>query len=159
VGFSDNHFICRGAVEKSIVMTVSFSAMLFAYCLMLTKFLDKKDMLNEFEYLINYLNENISNWFGDIESYLGKNNFSSYYVLGSGFNYGLAVEADLKMKEMPQTPSYSYHLYEFNHGPKSFLNEKWLCLILTLGKNLFKYEEIIEEILNLRSKVISYSSR
>jgi len=157
--FSDNHFICRDTVEKSIVMTKSFSTMLFAYCLMLTKSLDKKEMLNEFKYLIDYLNENISNLFGDIESYLAKNNFGSYFVLGSGFNYGLAVEADLKMKEMSQTPSYSYHLYEFNHGPKSLLDKDSLCLILTLGKNLFKNEEIIKEILNLSSKVIVIGSR
>ncbi len=158
-GLSDNHFICRDTVEKSIVMTKSFSTMLFAYCLMLTKSLDKKEMLNEFKYLIDYLNENISNLFGDIKSYLTKNNFGSYFALGSGFNYGLAVEADLKMKEMSQTPSHSYHLYEFNHGPKSLLNEKSLCLILTLSKNLFKNEEIIKEILNLGSKVIVIGSR
>lgn len=157
-GFSDNHFICRDAAEKSIVMTVSFSSMLFAYCLMLTKFMDNKEMLAEFKYLIDYLNENISNLFSNIESYLNKNNFSSYFVLGSGFNYGLAVEADLKMKEMSQTPSYSYHLYEFNHGPKSLLDKDSLCLILTLGKNLFKNEEIIKEILNLGSKVIVIGS-
>lgn len=129
-GFSNNHFICRGAVEKSIVMTVSFSAMLFAYCLILTKSFGNKEMLSEFKYLIDYLNENISNLFGDIESYLNKNNFGFYFVLGSGFDYGLAVEADLKMKEMSQVPSYSYHLYEFNHRPKSLLNNESLCLVL-----------------------------
>ncbi|MCL4377272.1 MAG: SIS domain-containing protein [Actinobacteria bacterium] len=152
--FSDNHFICRGAAEKSIVMTVSFSSMLFAYCLMLAKYFGDKEMLNEFKYLIDYLNENISNLFNAIKSCLDKNNFGSYFALGSGFNYGLAVEADLKMKEMSQIPSYSYHLYEFNHGPKSLLDKDSLCLILTLSKNLFKNEEIIKEILNLGSKVI-----
>ncbi|MHB8277635.1 MAG: SIS domain-containing protein [Candidatus Humimicrobiaceae bacterium] len=157
--FSDNHFICRGAVEKSIVMTVSFSSMLFAYCLMLAKSFGDKEMLNEFKYLMDYLNENISNLFNGIESYLDKNNFGSYFTLGSGFNYGLAVEADLKMKEMSQTPSYSYHLYEFNHGPKSLLDKESFCLILTLGKNLFKNEEIIKEILNLGSKVMVIGSR
>lgn len=158
-GFSDNHFICRGAAEKSIVMTVSFSSMLFAYCLMLAKAFGDVGMLNEFKYLMDYLNENISNLFNGIESYLDKNNFGSYFTLGSGFNYGLAVEADLKMKEMSQTPSYSYHLYEFNHGPKSLLDKDSLCLILTLGKNLFKNEEIIKEILNLGSKVMVIGSR
>ncbi|GAG72399.1 unnamed protein product, partial [marine sediment metagenome] len=100
--FSDYHFICKGAAEKSIVMTVSFSAMLFAYCLMLTKFLGNKEMLNEFKYLINYLSGNINKLFENIEKYISDNYFSSYFVLSSGFNYGLAVEADLKMKEMCQ---------------------------------------------------------
>ena len=152
--FSDYHFICKGAAEKSIVMTVSFSSMLIAYCLMLTKLLNNKDMLNEFKDLSNYLGENISKLFDDVEYYIDKNNFSSYFVLGSGFNYGLAVEADLKMKEMSQTPSYSYHLYEFNHGPKALIDKESLSLILTLSKSLFKTEEIIKEILNLGSKVL-----
>jgi len=157
--FSDNHFICRGAVEKSIVMTVSFSSMLYAYCLMLTKFIGNKEMLDEFKYLIDYLNENISKLFNNIEDYIDKNYFSSYFVLGTGFSYGLAVESDLKMKEMSQTPSYSYHLYEFNHGPKSLINTESLCLILTLGKNLFKGRKIIKEILNLGPKVLVIGSK
>lgn len=152
--FSDYNFICRGAVEKSIAMTVSFSSMLIGYCLMLVKLLDKKEMLEEFKYLIDYLNENISRLYTDIENYLNNNSFSSYFVLGSGLNYGLAVEADLKMKEMSQVPSYSYHLYEFNHGPKSLITKESLCLNLTWSKNLFKNEEIIKEILNLGSKVL-----
>ncbi len=152
--FSDYHFICRESVEKSIAMTVSFSTMLIAYCLMLVKLSDKKEMLEEFKYLIDYLNENISRLYTDIENYLNDNSFSSYFVLGSGFNYGLAVEADLKMKEMSQVPSYSYHLHEFNHGPKSLITKESLCLVLTLNKNLFKNEEIIKEILNLGSKVL-----
>jgi glucosamine--fructose-6-phosphate aminotransferase (isomerizing) len=152
--FSDYHFMCRGVSEKSITMTVSFSSMLIAYCLMLVKLLDKKEMLEEFKYLIDYLNENISRLYTDIENYLNNNSFSSYFVLGSGFNYGLAVEADLKMKEMSQVPSYSYHLHEFNHGPKSLITKESLCLVLTWSKNLFKNEEIIKEILNLGSKVL-----
>ena len=157
--FSDYYFICKGAAEKSIVMTVSFSAMLFGYCLMLTKFLKNKDMLSEFKDLINYLGENISKLFDDVEYYIDKNNFNSYFVVGSGFNYGLAVEADLKMKEMSQVPSYSYHLYEVNHGPKSLINKESLCLILTLSRSLFKIEEIIKEILNLGSKVLLVGSK
>lgn len=156
---SDYSFICRDIDEKSIVMTVSFSAMLLGYCLMLTKFLGKKEILYEFKYLIDYLNKNMSGLFDDIKSYLDREYFNSYFVLGSGFNYGLSAEADLKMKEMSQTPSYSYHLYELNHGPKSLVNENTLCLILTLNKDLFKSESIIKEILNLGSRVLIIGSK
>ncbi|MHB8279149.1 MAG: hypothetical protein ACYDIA_16070 [Candidatus Humimicrobiaceae bacterium] len=63
-------------------MTVSLSSMLFAYCLMLTKTFGGKEMLNEFKYLMDYLNENIYNLFNGIESCLDKNNFGSYFILG-----------------------------------------------------------------------------
>jgi len=132
IKLANNYFVCRDANEKSIVTTKSFSSMLFAYCLMLSKFLKNKEMLMEFKNLISYLSKNISNLYYDINNYLNENSFNSYFVLGNGFNYGLAVEADLKMKEMTQIPSYSYYLHEFNHGPKSLLDDRSLCLILTL---------------------------
>jgi len=154
LNYSDNNFICRDVVEKSIVMTASFSTMLFSYCLMLAKFLNNKEMQAEYVNLIDYSDKNINKVYTDLEEYVDKNNFSSYFVLGSGFNYGLAQEADLKMKEMSQTPSYFYHLYEFNHGPKSLVTENSLSLILTLSKNMFKAEQIVDEILNLGSKVL-----
>jgi len=151
--FSDSIYICKGVIEKSIAMTASFSSMLFAYCLILVELLGNKEMLNEFKYLIQYLNENISIIENSIQNYLNNNDFKSFFVLGSGFNYGLAVEADLKMKEMSQIPSFSYHFYEFNHGPKSLITEESLCLILTLSRDMFKNKEIMKEILKLGSKV------
>ena len=85
---------------------------------------------------------------------LDRNNFNNYFVLGSGFNYGIAVEADLKMKEMSQTPSYAYHIYEFSHGPKSLVTDETLSVILTLGSHLFKKESILKELISLNSKII-----
>lgn len=152
--FSDYNFVCRNAVEKSIVMTVSFSSMLLAYCLILLKYAGNRKMLNELWSFINYMDSNISNIFNDIESYMEANDFDIYFVLGSGFNYGLAVEADLKMKEMSQTSSYSYHLYEFNHGPKSLVDKNTLCLILALNKSFYKIENVINAILALNGKVL-----
>lgn len=157
--YSDQHFVCDRAVEKSVVMTVSFSVMLFAYCLMLAKFLNMRLIIDEFNYLINYTKNNMSDLFKKIETYIDKNDFSSYFVLGSGFNYGLAVEADLKMKEMSQTPSYSYHIYEFNHGPKSLVDKDALCLFLNLSKVLFKTENIIKEILGLGARILIIGNR
>lgn len=152
--FSDYYFVCEGALENSVVMTSSFSSMLIGYCLVLLKFLNHKEMLCEIRHLIDYVGNSIYDVFKFISEYLRQNDFNSYFVLGSGFDYGLAVEADLKMKEMSQTPSYSYHIYEFNHGPKSLVNEESLCVILTPNKNLFKLRNVIREILRLGAKVL-----
>ena len=159
INLTDKYFICRGAAEKSVAMTKAYTGFLFAYCLMLVKFLDNKEMLGEFKYLIKYLKENISKLFEDIQNYLDKNDFNSYFVLGSGFNYGVAVEADLKMKEMSQTPSYSYHFHEFNHGPKTLTGKGDLCLILTLSKNMVSIEKIIKEIISLGPKILIVGSK
>jgi glucosamine--fructose-6-phosphate aminotransferase (isomerizing) len=151
---TENNFVCRNAAEESIVMTVSFSSMLFAYFTIFASLTGNNVITSDLKRLIDAMDQNIfsiSDFTGD---YIKKVDFNSYFVLGSGFNYGLAVEADLKMKEMSQIPSYSYHIYEFSHGPKSLLKEDSLCLILTPGKSLFKLENILQEYLHLGTSML-----
>jgi len=128
---TDYYFICKNVVEVPF-MTKSFSSMLFAYCLILSKYLNKKELINEFNNLINYVEKNISFLFDDISSYIKENDFNSFFILGNGFNYGLAEECDLKIKEMSHIPSYAYYLDAFDHGPMLALSDKSLCLILTI---------------------------
>jgi glucosamine--fructose-6-phosphate aminotransferase (isomerizing) len=154
IELSDKYFICRGAVEKSVAMTKAYTGFLFAYCLMLAWSLNKKRMLAEFEYLVKYMKENIHKLFDKIRDYMEKNEFSRFFALGSGFNYGIAVEADLKMKEMSQTHSYSYYLHEFNHGPKTMVDAQSLCLVLTLNKDLFRIDRVLEDIIGLGPKIL-----
>jgi glutamine---fructose-6-phosphate transaminase (isomerizing) len=151
---ADESYVCKNAVEKSIVMTESFSSMLFAYFAIFAKLMENSDVLDDLKKLIKFVREKLPAIVQYTSQYVEKNNFNSYFVLGSDFNYGLAVEADLKMKEMSQVPSYSYHLYEFSHGPKSLLNENSLCLILTPNKNLIKYENKLKEYSELKTKML-----
>ena len=73
-----NHFICRDADEKSVAMTKAYTSFLFAYCVMLAKFLDRKDILIEFEHLINYLKSNMNILFDKISSYLKNIQFDTF---------------------------------------------------------------------------------
>ncbi|MHB1375867.1 MAG: SIS domain-containing protein [Candidatus Humimicrobiaceae bacterium] len=150
----DNNFLCRGAVEKSIVMTTSFSSMLMAFCTIFAYSTGNKGVLLELEEIIKYVKENMNIFTEFIKDYIEEVNFNSYFTLGSGFNYGLAVEADLKMKEMSQVPSYSYHLHEFSHGPKSLLNNESLCLVLTPGKKMLNYEKSLREFSELGTSML-----
>lgn len=131
---SNNSFYCEGAEEKSIVMTKSFSSMLFAYCLLIAKVIDDTLLLNEFNSLITYMNNKISLLFYDIKEYINKYSYEKLFTLGTGFNYGLAIESDLKTKEMTQVSSYSYYISEFNHGPKSLIDKNSLIMFLTLNE-------------------------
>lgn len=51
-----------------------------------------------------------------------------FFFLGSGFLYGIAQEAMLKMKEMSLSNSEAYHPLEFRHGPMSMVN-KSACVV------------------------------
>ncbi len=153
IDISEDHYVCRNAEEKSIAMTRSFSAMLFSYCVILTRYLDNKDRLKEFSGLCTYLESKISLLFDEVKEYIDENDFNSYFALGSGFNYPLAVEADLKMKEMSRIPEYSYHIFEFNHGPKALLSEDCLVLFLTISKKLRNVDAVVGEIIKNKSRI------
>ena len=157
IDLAKNHFICRGADEKSVAMTKAYTSFLFAYCVILARFLGCKDILIEFEHLIKYLKSNMNILFDKINNYLENIQFNNFFALGSGFNYGIAVEADLKMKEMSRTQAYSYYLHEFSHGPKTMANDESLILILTLNKDLFRVEKVLGDIISLGSKVLIVS--
>ncbi|MHB1274271.1 MAG: SIS domain-containing protein [Candidatus Humimicrobiaceae bacterium] len=153
IDISGNHYLCRDAKEKSVAMTRSFSSMLFSYCVMLTRYMDHKNRLKEFSNLCTYLESKMFLLFGEVKEYIAAGDFNSYFALGSGFNYPLAVEADLKMKEMSQIPDYSYHIFEFNHGPKALLSEDCLVLFLTISKKLRNVDAIMDEIIKNRSRI------
>ncbi len=154
IDVSGGHYVCKKAFEKSVAMTKSFSSMLFAYCIILTKFLGNTATLDEFGKLCDYLGSRTKVLFNDVKDYIDRKDFNSYFALGSGFNYAMAVEADLKMKEMSQIPAYSYHIFEFNHGPKALLREDFLCLFLTIGKRLKGIGIILNEIMKQKSKIV-----
>lgn len=59
---------------------------------------------------------------------IGEGGFERFYFLGSGLQYGLASEANLKMKEMSLSVAEAFHFMEFRHGPMSMVNEKTLVV-------------------------------
>lgn len=80
INISDNYYICKKAGENGIVMTKSFSSMLLAYCLMLSKYLGEKSILADFKLMIDYLDGKIKDLFIDIEEYFNRNDFNKYFA-------------------------------------------------------------------------------
>src|SRR5688572_2829889 len=54
--------------------------------------------------------------------------FERFFFLGSGNLYGIACEANLKMKEMSLSLSEAYHTLEIRHGPKAMIHDKSLVI-------------------------------
>jgi glucosamine--fructose-6-phosphate aminotransferase (isomerizing) len=72
---------------------------------------------------------------------LGENTgMARLYFLGSGFQFGAAGEAMLKMTEMSLTPSQSFHVMEYRHGPMSMATEEALVVGL-LSPAAFSHEQ------------------
>jgi len=60
--------------------------------------------------------------------------------LGSGWRYGLAGEAMIKMKEMALATAEAFHVMEFRHGPMALVDERHLVVAL-LSEAMGRYEE------------------
>ena len=60
--------------------------------------------------------------------------------LGSGWRYGLAGEAMIKMKEMALATAEAFHTMEFRHGPMALVDERHLVVAL-LSEAMGRYEE------------------
>ncbi len=65
--------------------------------------------------------------------------YDQFFFLGSGYRYGLACEASLKMKEMSLTVSEPFHHMEFRHGPQSMVTPK--TLVVGVGSRLTNAQE------------------
>jgi glucosamine--fructose-6-phosphate aminotransferase (isomerizing) len=79
------------------------------------------------------------------------------YFLGSGFQYGIANEAMLKMKEMSLSHSEAFHFMEFRHGPMSMVTEQALVIGL-LSKQAFAHEQkVLAEMKALGGNILALS--
>jgi glucosamine--fructose-6-phosphate aminotransferase (isomerizing) len=80
-----------------------------------------------------------------------------FYFLGSGINYGLACEVNLKMKEMTLTHSEPFHFLEFRHGPMSMAGENTVVVGMLSEKN-YRYERaVLDEMAAKGSQILALS--
>ncbi len=87
---------------------------------------------------------------------IGENlSYDRFYFLGSGIRYGLASEANLKMKEMTLTHSEPFYFLEFRHGPMSMVNENAVIIGLVSEMNTVHEHAVLGEMRALGGKTIS----
>jgi glucosamine--fructose-6-phosphate aminotransferase (isomerizing) len=153
---ADAVVLLDGAVEKSVVTTRSFTSMVLAGNALadvsgegrggagrdLAKLPSLcRDGMERFEELGRRVSEN-----GEIRAYA---------FLGTGAMYGLAREAQLKIKEMVLRPSDSYVSLDFQHGPMSNVDGGMLVTILSSGPARSYEAEVARNMKSLGGKVFA----
>ncbi len=148
--------LAEAAHEESVAQTRSFSSML-----LLTKALaasvagmDMATLLPLPALLRQVLDDT-----GDLMDRLGRRlDLERIFFLGSGFRYGIANEAMLKMKEMSLTSSEAFHFLEFRHGPMSMANGQALVVGL-VGETARTHEErVLAEMMNLGAETLGLNT-
>jgi glucosamine--fructose-6-phosphate aminotransferase (isomerizing) len=132
--------------EQSIVQTRSFASMFvaasaFAY---VCRSSESLDLFNEDYFQLG--DKLIENYHKQTFTLGNDPVIQRVFFLGSGFRYGLACEAALKLKEMSQLSAEPFHFLEFRHGPISMVDRYTLVLGL-MSENAFVHEEkVIKDI-------------
>lgn len=120
----DESLVFEFANEKSVVMTGSFSAILY---ILLRGIMDLK--LSEFSEQVLY---NSKEYF---ESFSLKE-FNHFVFLGYNEFFALSKEGALKLQEMALDRVEAHEPLEYRHGPKSTLTKETLIVVQSFGTNL-----------------------
>lgn len=106
--------------REGIVMTTSASLMLLLGARLLGHHISAKTIA-----LADALLHDVD---AKVPSRLG--NRSHFVYLGGGAQYGVAVEGALKLMEMSQVFTQSFHPLEYRHGPISLVDERTVAVLL-----------------------------
>jgi len=139
--------------EVSVAQTRSFASMYVAASAFCAITAGREDLLEAMEKLPEAGDRLIGNYETLAKDIGEEMSYDRFYFLGSGIRYGLACEANLKMKEMTLTHSEPFHFLEFRHGPMSMVNQNTVLLGLLSDANRVQEEKVLSEMAALGGRV------
>ncbi len=141
--------------EISVAQTRSFASMYVATTALAAVLSNRDDLLTAMADLPAY-GQKLITQFELLAQSIGENlKLDLFYFLGSGPRYGLACEANIKMKEMTLTHSEPFHFFEFRHGPMSMVNQNTAVIGLLSDKNRAHEAQVLEEMKALGGNIVS----
>ena len=154
-GLADVDIVIPKGQEESVAQTRSFASMYVAATAFAARMADRNDLLDDMSSLPE-IGERLLRDFEPAARQIGsKLDFDRFYFLGSGIRYGLACEANLKMKEMTLTHSEPFHFLEFRHGPMSMVNEKAVVVGMLSERNFSHEQAVLNEMQAFGGKTVS----
>ena len=152
---ADVNIVIDKGQEESVAQTRSFASMyvaVAAFCARMAGRADLMEAIGELPRIGNLVLSNYELWAKKIGENL---EFDRFYFLGSGIRYGLACEANLKLKEMTLTHSEPFHFLEFRHGPMSMVNENAVVVGMLSDVNRVHEAKVLSEMVSLGGTIIS----
>lgn len=156
---ADLKIIIPTGQEKSVAQTRSFASMYVAATALCVIASGKVDLLDQL-FSLPEVGNRLMDQYEPLAKETGENlAFDRFYFLGSGTNYGLACEVNLKMKEMTLTHSEPFHFMEFRHGPMSMVNENTVIVGLLSEKNLKHEQAVLDEMAAKGARLLALSEK
>jgi len=149
--YNDYMLLSPDADEKSIVMTGTFSSMVYIAALMSMHLAGKEDEVQALLTLPEKA-EKLLKPFDELTARLAADRpIQLLAALGQQGYYGIANETMNKVKEMSLTHAEAHHTLEYRHGPMSLADETALVVVLSC-------EETVEADKTLLSEMKDYGA-
>ena len=152
--FADVNIVIDKGQEESVAQTRSFASMFVAASAFCARMAGRADLLDAMCDLPCVGQQLMTKYESFAEEIGGNLDFDRFYFLGLGMRYGLACEANLKMKEMTLTHSEPFHFLEFRHGPMSMANQNAVVVGLLSDANRVHEAKVLSEMGELGATVV-----
>jgi glucosamine--fructose-6-phosphate aminotransferase (isomerizing) len=139
---ADLSIVLEEASEKSVTTTRSFTAMVLAGNYLAAKAAGNKTTESQYRLLPGVAARKMPAFQALAERINKYSEIRKFAFVGSGTYYGLAREAQLKIKETTLLPSDSYVSLDYQHGPMSNVDEHMLVTILSSDAG-HEYDQIL----------------
>lgn len=153
--YNDAYVLSPRAEEKSVVMTGSFTSMLYLAAVCACVKAGKQALVPEAG-VYAALTQRIL----EATRALAEKNVAEapdaglFIMLGQGAYYGVANECMNKMKEMGLVNSEAYYSLEYRHGPMSLVDEKTCIILLTDAESLSEDERLLTQMHSLGARTV-----
>jgi len=162
---AEHHLPIHAGSEKSVVMTKTFSCLVYGVQLLAAAIGVAKEtkgadsFLRALDDVPELSRETIAGDAEKVQRLVKKHlNLRAIY-LGSGANFPVALEAALKLRETSCMSAETFHFLEFRHGPMAEVGDNVMVIALEpKGKSSTKHLELLKEIAEKRGRVVAVTN-
>ena len=145
-------------MEKSTVMTSSFTSMLMALQYIAARLARQDSFVDALRELPEALANLLPVWGPQVEKF-ARHSFDDVAFLAQGALYPIASETALKVMESSSSYAQFFHTLEFRHGPKSIVSEKMLVGALLSETGYAEESAVLLEMKKLGACTLAIANR
>lgn len=129
--YNDHYILAPNTPEDSVIMTRSFTAMVYLSVILALYAGGRKDKIEQMKDYPAQATRLLAAMDKMAKTIITEHpNLNLFITLGQGIYYGVANECMNKMKEMGISNSEAYYSLEYRHGPMSLVDENTLIVTL-----------------------------
>jgi len=153
---ADFHLYCNAGEEVSVAATKTFTAQMYVLALLCAEWSKNAELADRLDKVPDALNAFFKDLAGKIENIVLKYRFmTDGFTLGRGYNYPIALESALKLKETNYVRMQGAAVSDFHHGPFAQIEDGSAVILYADKGPVFKdAEEMLDKLNNAGADVL-----